>query len=90
MLTSVAATAGAALAPKCPFCVVAILSACGIGVGMGTAGALALLARPLAVLVAAGALALVLRRFVRPRTLRAASGGCAACDLSPGHRRRAR
>jgi hypothetical protein len=65
VLASSGAAAGAIFAPKCPLCVVAALSACGVGVGLGTAGLLASIARPLAMVVAALALAVEVWPFAR-------------------------
>jgi hypothetical protein len=89
MLTSGGAALGALLAPKCPFCVLAILSTCGLGVGMGTAGMLAMVMRPVAALIAIVALLVVIApAFRRARRARGsarratATRGCPACDAN--------
>ncbi len=76
-LTSAAAVAGAILAPKCPLCVLALLSACGIGIGMGAAGVVAAVARPAAVVLAIAALVVAIVPLVRRRP--PPGGGCGGC-----------
>ena len=79
-LTSAAAIVGAVLAPKCPLCVLALLSACGIGIGMGAAGVVAAVARPAAVVLAIAALAAAIVPRVRRRSRRPPpGGGCGGC-----------
>jgi hypothetical protein len=84
-LTSGGAALGAVLAPKCPLCVAAALSACGLGIGMTAAGLFAILLRPVAAVVAIGALAATIwplvHRHVRPMPeATGPHGDCAACD----------
>ena len=67
-LTSAGAAVGAALVPKCPLCIAAALSACGLGVGMGAAEVFAILLRPAAALAAIATLVVVLVPLLRART----------------------
>lgn len=77
--TSAAAIIAAALVPKCPLCVAAMLSA--LGVGSACATFLGGVARPFVFALAALAVVLVgfaeLRRFVARRRAHASAGCCA-------------
>ena len=84
LLTSAGTVAAAVLVPKCPLCVVAALSALGIGVGMTAAGLFVMLVRPVAAVVAIGAVAMTVWPLVHRHTRRVPEvsgphGDCPAC-----------
>lgn len=96
-MTSAGAAVGAVLVPKCPLCIAAALSACGLGVGMGAAEVFAILLRPAAALVSIAALVAVLVPLVRSHARRASAvdasrarsaGGCPACGAEDEGARR--
>lgn len=83
--TSALAVIGAALMPKCPLCVAAVLST--LGVGLTTRLWVAPMARPLAMAVAVVAVLLVVRGEWLRRARHGASRQCACAVESPRDRR---